>query len=191
MLPILFSQVLLEGDGLLKMKGFEIPKLAIHLEAVGSEIREIVTNWVLHLRNEKLWGNDDPLFPATRVEVGERRQFEVTGLAREHWSNASPIRKIFRESFARAGLPYFKPHSLRKTIAQLGEEVCKTPEEFKAWSQNLGHEKVLTTFLSYGNVACNRQGEIIRGLEQSQEKTQPDAFAILEEAFRRLRDSRI
>ena len=27
---------------------------------------------------------------------------------------------------------------------------CKTPEEYKAWSQNLGHEGVLTTFCSYG-----------------------------------------
>jgi len=33
-----------------------------------------------------------------------------------------------------------------------------------AWSQNLGHEKVLTTFTSYGEVACDRQGEIIRKL---------------------------
>ena len=43
-------------------------------------------------------------------------------------------------------------HSLRNTLVRFGEEVCKTPEEFKAWSQNLGHEKVLTTFLSYGQV---------------------------------------
>jgi hypothetical protein len=36
--------------------------------------------------------------------------------------------------------------------------------ESKAWSQNLGLEKVLTTFVSYGGVACDRQGEILRGL---------------------------
>lgn len=28
--------------------------------------------------------------------------------------------------------------------ALLGEEVCNSPEEFKAWSQNLGHEQVLS-----------------------------------------------
>ena len=38
------------------------------------------------------------------------------------------------------------------------------PEEFKAWSQNLGHEQVLTTFSSYGQVAQDRQAELIRGL---------------------------
>ena len=33
-----------------------------------------------------------------------------------------------------------------------------------AWSQNLGHENVLTTFVSYGPVETPRQGEIIRRL---------------------------
>ena len=28
-----------------------------------------------YLRKEKLWGNDDPLFPATLLELGEARQF--------------------------------------------------------------------------------------------------------------------
>jgi hypothetical protein len=32
----------------------------------------------------------------------------------------------------------------------------------KAWSQNLGHTDVLTTFLSYGQVSTHRQGEVIQ-----------------------------
>ncbi len=156
---------------------------------VGEEIREIVASWVSYLRDEKLWGNDDPLFPATRIALGVSRQFEVAGLAREHWRNASPIRKIFREAFVSAGLPYFNPHSFRHTLVQLGQDVCMTPEQFKAWSQNLGHEKVLTTFLSYGEVACQRQGEIIRDLARPQEATQADANAIADAVFKRLRAS--
>ncbi|GAW86470.1 hypothetical protein bplSymb_SCF02802P010 [Bathymodiolus platifrons methanotrophic gill symbiont] len=35
---------------------------------------------------------------------------------------------------------------------------------FKAWSQNLGHEQVLTTLHSYGEVQQSRQGEIIQQL---------------------------
>ena len=113
---------------------------------VGEEISAIVSEWVLYLRDEKLWGNDDPLFSASKICLGAGRQFEAAGLARKQWSNASPIRVIFREAFVRAGLPYFNPHSFRNTLVQLGQEICKTPEQFKAWSQNLGHEKVLTTF---------------------------------------------
>ncbi len=79
------------------------------------------------------------------------------------WSNATPIRRSSRRH-SPAGLAYANPHSFRKTLAQLGERVCRTPEEFKAWSQNLGHEQVLTTFSSYGQVADDRQAELIRGL---------------------------
>lgn len=71
-----------------------------------------MADWVRFLREEKLCGNDDPVFPATRVASGETRQFETVGLDRKHWSNATPIRKVFREAFERAGLPYFNPHRL-------------------------------------------------------------------------------
>jgi integrase len=156
---------------------------------VGEEIRKIVTEWVSYLRDEKLWGNDDPLFPATRIGLGATRQFEAVGLTRDHWSNATPIRTIFREAFNRAGLPYFNPHSFRNTLVQLGQDICKTPEQFKAWSQNLGHEKVLTTFLSYGEVPCRRQGEIIRNLATPQRAVPTDANEIAEAVYKKLRSS--
>lgn len=89
-------------------------------------------------------------------------------------------------SITTAGLPYFNPHSFRNTLVQLGQDVCKTPEQFKAWSQNLGHEKVLTTFLSYGEVACHRQGEIIRDLATPQKNMPTDANEIAEAVFKRL-----
>ena len=151
---------------------------------VGEEIREIVAEWVNYLRQIKLWGNDDPLFPATQVTVGENQRFQVVGLERKHWSNATPIRKIFRYAFQAAGLPYFNPHSLRSTLVQLGETVCKAPEEFKAWSQNLGHEEVLTTFRSYGAVGTRRQGEIIRDLANPP-KTESSDVAQLAKALAR------
>jgi integrase/recombinase XerD len=131
---------------------------------VGEEVRAIVTSWIEHLRIGLFWGPDDPLFPATRVTVGSERQFVADGLARKHWTTATSIRRIFRDAFDRVGLPYFPPHTIRKTLVQLGQRTCRTPEEFKAWSQNLGHEQVLTTFASYGSVASTRQADIIRGL---------------------------
>lgn len=158
---------------------------------VGAEIRLIVVEWLAYLRDEKLWGNDDPLFPATRMTLGGSYQFEVAGLARDHWSTASPIRKIFQEAFVGAGLPYFNPHSFRNTLVQLGQDVCKTPEQFKAWSQNLGHEKVLTTFLSYGEVACQRQKEILQGLSTPHSFMQSNAKEIVEAVLKGLRESSV
>lgn len=129
---------------------------------VGDDIRAVVVDWVKFLRTEKLWGLDDPLFPATKVAVADNRRFEAVGLDRKPWSNAGPIRTIFKEAFTAAGLQYFNPHSFRKTLAVIGEKRCTTPEELKAWSQNLGHEDVLTTFRSYGDVSSHRQVEIMR-----------------------------
>ena len=100
---------------------------------------------------------DSETYPASEL---------AAGLDRKHWSSTGPIRRIFKDAFAGAGLPYFNPHSFRKTLAQLGEKLCRTPEQFKAWSQNLGHDRVLTTFSSYGEVARERQRDIIRELGQ-------------------------
>jgi integrase len=156
---------------------------------VGEEICRIVANWVIYLREVKLWGNDDPLFPATNIALNSSRQFEADGLKREHWSTATPIRKIFREAFTNAGLPYFNPHSFRDTLTHLGETVCQTPEDFKAWSQNLGHEKVLTTFCSYGEVSKRRQGEILVQLKAPQRSAEADMEKITKAVLRELRKS--
>src|SRR5262245_27213619 len=136
---------------------------------VGDDIRNIVVDWVHYLRQEKLWGLDDPLFPPTKIVIGDTRHFQASGLDRKHWSSAGPIRTIFKDAFAAASLAYFNPHSFRKTLALLGGQICRSPEEYKAWSQNLGHENVLTTFSSYGDVAGHRQAEIIRSLGKSEQ----------------------
>jgi integrase len=154
---------------------------------VGEEILAIVADWLRFLRSDMLWSGDDPLFPRTRVALNAERQFEVTGLDRAHWKDASPIRKIFREAFLGAELPYFNPHSFRNTLVLLGQDICRTPEAFKAWSQNLGHEKVLTTFINYGSVGRQRQGEIIKGLQAASENADTEADVIAEAILKRFR----
>lgn len=154
---------------------------------VGEEIVLIVEEWVRHLREDLLFGSDDPLFSKTLVVQGEERVFATKGVTKEHWSNAGPIRRIFREAFERAGLPYFNPHSFRDTLVALGQQRCQTPEEFKAWSQNLGHERVLTTLYSYGEVQSNRLAEIFQNLMSPRE--QGDQLDVItQEVARRLRN---
>jgi integrase len=131
---------------------------------VGGSAREVVEQWISELREMHLWGNDDPLFPATAIGQGEDRQFQPTGIARKHWATADAARRIFKLSFEAVGLPGFNPHSFRHALAVLGEQRCRTPEEFKAWSQNLGHEHVSTTLSSYGAVPERRQAEVLKAL---------------------------
>ncbi len=155
--------------------------------AVGDEVLAIFEEWVLHLQTHLGWSGDAPLFPATLVELGEGHQFQVTGLRQEHWRTTTPIRAIFRHAFTLAGLPYHNPHSLRRTLVQLGEMVCQTPEEFKAWSQNLGHEDPLTTFTGYGAVGARRQGELIRDLQGSRRAQGLDVEELARRVVRELR----
>ncbi len=129
---------------------------------VGPEIERIVIEWVRFLREVKLYGDDDPLFPRTRVTQNAEKVFAVDGIEPAFWASSAPIRAIFRAAFVGAGLQPFTPHTFRSTIVRLGQKLCRTPEQFKAWSQNLGHSDPLTTFTSYGHVDLHRQGELIR-----------------------------
>ena len=158
---------------------------------VGEDVQQIVADWVTFLRRDMLWGNDDPLFPVTRVEVGPSRRFEAAGLERAHWSTATAIRGIFKEAFTSAGMPYFNPHSFRNTLVRYGQAKCQTPEQFKAWSQNLGHEKVMTTFLSYGQVEPHRQGEIIKSLADQQVGAQPNTNELMKALLLQMQKSGI
>jgi integrase len=130
---------------------------------VGSDIDGIVAEWIRELARQG-FGLDDPLFPVTKVAPGANRHFAAVGLERKHWRDAGAIRRIFKRAFERVGLPNFNPHSFRHTLAVLGEKICRTPEEWKAYSQNFGHSSPMTTFNSYGPVAPHRQAEILNSL---------------------------
>ena len=96
------------------------------------------------------------------------------GLGREHWANAAPVRRIFKEAFERVGLPYVKPHTIRDTLTQFGYSLKLTAEELKAWSQNMGHDSALMTIKNYAPMTVERQAEIIGGLKHRQPGSLPD-----------------
>ena len=135
---------------------------------------KILTEWMEYLIKELRYKQSDPLFPKTKLGHNKNQQFEVVGLLKDHWSNANPIRKVFKQAFEAVDLPYFNPHSFRNTLVRLGENLCRTPEEFKAWSQNLGHESVLTSFYSYGDVPDYKQAELLRKLAVPAESVTSD-----------------
>ncbi len=137
---------------------------------VGDDLTQIVRDWVTYLRIVKHYGPDDPVFPQTRTTANEDHCFVAEGLRPNFWASTTPIRKIYQQAFTAAGLPYFNPHSFRKTLVDFGQRHCKNPEEFKAWSQNMGHDDVLTTFTNYGHISPDRQGEVIQSIGRNDEK---------------------
>jgi hypothetical protein len=77
-------------------------------------------------------------------------------------------------------LPYFNPHSFRDMLVRHAMTLNLSPEAMKAWSQNLGHADVMTTFNSYGSVPGPRQGELVRGASaRSVTAADPVAIATL------------
>lgn len=144
---------------------------------LGDDLKEIVVRWVQELREDFLFGPNDPLFPKSRVVQDGDKSFRAIGIEAGHWSDASPVRAIFREAFASAGLPYFPPHSLRHTLGHLMHAVCRTPREVRAWSQNLGHENVATTMTSYGKIDPHQQGEVIGAISLKAPESDHDLLA--------------
>jgi integrase len=94
-----------------------------------------------------------------RIEGG----FAVTGLARTPYAGAGPIRQAIKGAFTAVGLSAFAPHSFRRTLVKWGEQQYQSREAFKAFSQNLGHESIVTTVSAYMPVSRERQAELIRG----------------------------
>lgn len=126
----------------------------------------IVGEWMAELARDHLWGLADPLFAATAMGPDADGDFVPAGLARRGWATSDPVREVFRRAFEGAGLPYFNPHSFRSMLVRHAMTLDLKPEAMKAWSQNLGHADVLTTFTSYGTVPTHRQGELVRATGQ-------------------------
>ena len=125
--------------------------------------RDTFEGWVRYLREERLYGPGDALFP--KLEVGTREgRFARLGLSREPYANAQTINAVVKGAFRAVGLPEYTPHSFRKTLAMLGDKLCEKMEQRKAWSQNLGHEHLATTISAYMPVSRERQAELLRAV---------------------------
>ena len=84
-------------------------------------------------------------------------------MATGRWSAKDPRRLTIPPTNSAPVLAFCQVR-LETYLPPAGERICRSPEEFKAWSQNLEHEHVMTTFTSYGEVSGHRQAELIRSL---------------------------
>ena len=129
---------------------------------IEGEALVIVTDWTHELERDHHWSASDPLFPATQMGLDDNGSFRAAGISRTGWKQTQPINAIFKRAFEGAGLPYFNPHSFRDMLVRYAMTLNLSPEGMKAWSQNLGHSDIMTTFTSYGSVPTHRQRELIR-----------------------------
>jgi len=66
---------------------------------IGGDALAIFSEWVAELEREHLWSSNDPLFPATRMGLGQDGGFVPAGLLRSGWATTQPINAVFRRAF--------------------------------------------------------------------------------------------
>ena len=88
----------------------------------------------------------DPLFPKSRSNKSDEGfSFEVAGeITKEFWSSSVSMRTIFKEAARRSKLDYFQPHTFRHAAIYRALLFLKGGLEYKAISQNFGHEEIGT-----------------------------------------------
>lgn len=130
---------------------------------VGDDIERIVIDWLKELKGMGA-GEDDPLFPTAPFKpwIGQH------SIEFEFLTTAAPVRQVLRKAAAAAGVPYFKPHAIRSTVAKLCDEWASSLRDMKALSQNLGHEQISTTSKYYGDVEPDLKQELFRKMREKQ-----------------------
>lgn len=129
---------------------------------VNPEYLECFAAWLTYLKEQKFFGPEDALFPKALVGVKVGEGFANLGLSREGYSSTAKLNEIIRTAFANVQMPEYTPHSVRKTLFLFGSQVCESLEELKAWSLNLGHENLATSYNSYLPMSRERQREILK-----------------------------
>ncbi len=140
------------------------------VRAVMPIAEDIVLEWFEHATTVLQLKPNDPLFPKTLVTQNPKTlSFEVQGLSNEHWAGSQSMRNICKKAFEAVDAPYFNPHLFRNAVCKWALKKC-TPYEFKALSQNFGHEHAMITYNSYGTLTEDEQLEAISNIGQ----TNPD-----------------
>ena len=136
---------------------------------VDEALTKYVSDWHHYLTEEKKYGIDDPLFPATEVGLisENHHAFEAKGISRSFWADTGPMRKIFKARSNEVDVPYFTPHKFRHFIIQEVRKHTVSMEQLKAVSQNLGHENIATTFHGYGAIDTHRVNELVSQIDFS------------------------
>lgn len=156
---------------------------------VGNELKDEVVDYIGFLKHELGFIDSDPLFPQDKRGRDENDHFTYNELSKQRWANAQPMRDIFKKAFQANALKYFNPHSFRNTLMDLAYDLGLAGEALKAWSQNLGHEKLDTTVNAYGNVSLDRQRAVIMSMHERPNEMDDENKPITVADFKRLIES--
>ncbi|MBI2791256.1 MAG: tyrosine-type recombinase/integrase [Gammaproteobacteria bacterium] len=123
-----------------------------------------VISWREHLVAEGFTGKDF-LFPKISSNFTSDNLSAKT-LTRERIKSQSVIRDIFKTAFMSNGLPYYKPHSFRHSLARAIKKAPNAVELSIALAENMGHKGGLSTLhASYGGDYEQQQSAILKAFK--------------------------
>lgn len=140
---------------------------------IDDELLDHILAWVDYLRKTKCFSDADPMFPKTKLEQKSKEDACFHGIEVEpkFWSGEGPILSIFHSRTETAKLPYFSPHKFRHAAIAETRKYCRTEEQRKALSQNVGHDNIGTTF-SYGNMTPSQVNDVISNMKFKLDKSE-------------------
>jgi integrase len=132
-----------------------------------------VADWQLELR-KRGFHDDDPLFPDDKTLAPNNRPYGRLS----PMSSTYAISRAFKKASSEIGLS-FSPHSAKHCIGLLGWDFCRTPEQTKAWSLNMGHENEAITEKYYSKIHPDRIEEIFQDFGERPSETIDDKELML------------
>lgn len=131
-----------------------------------TELKDCFLEWLKYLKEEKLYGNSDPVFPKNKqTQSKENLSFVYDEVEPLFWQSNSSISKIFKENSKMANLPPFSPHKYRHLSIYLAYEKVKSTKHpclvIKALSQHFGHKDIRTSLEVYAPLSRAKLSEIL------------------------------
>jgi site-specific recombinase XerD len=124
------------------------------------DIYKNVFDWINYLKSQG-FAEKDYLFP--RFEVSFTSDgFKTLILENKMIKSQTTIRKIFQNAFEEQGFAYFKPHSFRHSIVEKANELLNSSMWISALNPNFGHTIDSVIISSYGTIADNKRGKILK-----------------------------
>lgn len=132
------------------------------------EMHSYFIEWYKYLKEVKLYGNTDPLFPRTKhTQTAENLSFACEEIEAYYWQSYSSISKVFKERAEKASFQVFSPHKFRHLSIYLALQRCKNGLEIKAVCQHFGHEDVRTALEVYSNLSRVQLSETLEKINNN------------------------
>lgn len=125
------------------------------------EYIDIIVNWVNLLIKDYKFDKSAPLFPKITIDFKDTSKYIVT---KEFYKKQGSISSILRKRFKNIGQKRFSAHKFRHLALDTAFGLIRSGKQFKAISQNVGHESMTTALKHYANMAPHEYKEIIRNI---------------------------